>query len=452
MTSIRRYLLVALLGAVTAVMLLGAFAMYRMAREEANEIFDYHLRQVALSLRGQTFESAVMPKGEAGEEDFDFVIQVWDREGVRLYYSHPHSVLPDHAQLGLSTLQARDGAWRVFTTRLRGQTIQVAQPMSVRNELAAEAALRTLMPFFFLLPVLGVLIWVIVGRGLAPLARITHAVTVRTPAALHPLSEQRAPEEVQPLVHALNDLLARLKSTMDAQRVFIADAAHELRTPLAALQLQVQLVKRATDARERAETLAELEQGLQRAIHAVQQLLTLARQEPGAIERLFAPVKLGELVRLVVAEHVRLAEARQIDLGVSSVDDKVLVQGDADALRILIANLVENAIRYTPAGGKVDVSVGIDEGRPFAEVADTGPGIPPEDRERVFDRFYRRAGAEESGTGLGLAIVKAIAERHGAIVTLDEARGGGLRVCVKFAAKPLNEPEVSLMDIKSTST
>ncbi|MEQ6342592.1 MAG: ATP-binding protein [Gammaproteobacteria bacterium] len=434
MTSIRRYLLVALLVAVTTVMLLGAFAMYRMAREEADEIFDYHLRQVALSLRDQAFESAVAPKGEADEEDFDFVIQVWDREGVRLYYSHPHSALPDHAQLGFSTIQARDGAWRVFTAQLRGQTIQVAQPMSVRNELAAEAALRTLMPFFILLPVLGVLIWVVVGCGLSPLAQIAQAVTARTPAALDPLSEQRAPEEVQPLVHALNDLLARLKSAMEAQRDFIADAAHELRTPLAALQLQVQLVKRATDAQERTETIAELEQGLQRTIHAVQQLLTLARQEPGEVERPFAPVKFGELVRLVVAEHIRLAEARQIDLGVSSADNNVLVQGDADALRILIANLVENAIRYTPAGGKVDVSVGIEEGRPFAEVADTGPGIPPEDRERVFDRFYRRAGTEETGSGLGLAIVKAIAESHGATVTLGETSGGGVRARIEFVA------------------
>lgn len=412
-------------------MLLGAFATYHMAREETNEIFDYHLRQIALSLRGQSFENIPLSVAEAGEEDFDFVIQVWDRKGARLYFSHPHGILPDHAQPGFATVQAGDGAWRVFTTQARGQIIQVAQPMSVRNELAAEAALRILIPFFVLLPALGILVWLVVGRGVAPLARLAQAVAMRTPAALEPLSEQQTPAEVQPLLHALNDLLSRLKTAMEYQRAFIADAAHELRTPLAALQIQVQLVKRATDARERSEAVAELEQGLRRATHTVQQLLTLARQEPGTIERPFEPVKLGELASLVIADHIRLSEAKQIDLGASFVDNNTLVQGDADALRILLANVIENAIRYTPAGGKVDVSVGIDEERPFVEVTDSGPGIPPEDHKRVFDRFYRRAGTEESGSGLGLAIVKAIAERHGAEVTLGKANGG-LRVRVEF--------------------
>lgn len=436
MKSIRRDLLLALLGAMSIVILLGAFVTYRVAQGEVNEIFDYHLRQIALSLRDQAFQNAP-PASITGGEDFDFVIRVWDRAGVTVYYSRPHRVLPDLARLGFSNVETPEGAWRVFAIQHRDETIEVAQPMRVRRGLAATAALRTLTPFLALLPALGLLIWVIVGRGLRPLTRIAQSVVARTPSSLDPLREEAAPEEVQPLVHALNGLLERLKAALEAQRAFIADAAHELRTPLAALQLQVQLVERAALDEERVAAIAELKRGLRRAIHAVHQLLTLARQEPGAGEYPLTPVRLADAARSVVADHVPLAEAKLIDLGLSSADEAAVVPGNADALRILMANLVGNAVRYTPRGGKVDVSVGLDRGRPYLEVSDTGPGIPAAERQRVFDRFYRRsetAEMAEAGSGLGLAIVKTIADRHGAVVSLDNADGGGLRVRVAFHA------------------
>jgi two-component system OmpR family sensor kinase len=316
-------------------------------------------------------------------------------------------------------------------------TISVAQPMRVRNQLAADAAWSTLKPFFVLLPVLGVLIWVLVSRGLRPLGRIARSVQARTPDSLEPLQEVDAPDEVKPLVFSLNDLLARLKSALDAQRAFVADAAHELRTPLTALQLQVQLVERAESDEGRAAALGELKNGLQRTIHAVQQLLTLARQEPGAAEYRIAAVSLASLVRGAVLEHQRLAEAKSIDLGATQTDEAALVSGDADALRILLANLVSNALRYTPSGGRVDVSCGSREGVAFVDVADSGPGIPAVERERVFDRFYRRGGdsADSStGSGLGLSIVRTIADRHGAQVSLDDSESGGLLVQVSFPA------------------
>jgi len=433
--SIRHQLLLALLSTLTVALLLGAFATYRTARNEADTIFDYHLRQLALSLRDQALENTAPPAFEAESETRDFAIQVWSEDGIRLYFSHPRDVLPDQARLGFATIDTDHGRWRVFGIQQRGHTIQVAQPMRVRDQLALTAALGTVAPYLLLLPALGIVIWVVVGRGLSPLNSVAQAVATRSATALDPLPEHAVPSEAMPLVRSLNDLLVRLRSALDAQRAFIADAAHELRTPLTALQLQVQLSERATNETERADALAELKRGLQRATHSVQQLLTLARQEPGAVERTAAPVSLAELAGIVVGEHVALAEAKGIDLGIEAAREDAVVEGDAEGLRILLANLVSNAIRYTPAGGKVDVSVGQDDQGPFLEVCDSGPGIPISDRERVFDRFYRRSGENEEGSGLGLAIVQTIAARHGAAVSLEDADPGGLRVHVRFRAR-----------------
>jgi two-component system OmpR family sensor kinase len=432
MKSIRHQLLVALLSAISLTTLLGALATYRTARAEANAMFDYHLRQLALSLRNQVFENGPRRDFRIEEDAQDFSVQIWSPDGTRIYLSHPRQELPRQTPIGFATIDSGHGQWRVFGMQQGGQTIQVAQPMLLRDQLALAAALRTVAPFLLMLPILGVLIWVVVGRGLRPLDAVARAVSTRTPVALEPLPQVHAPSEVLPLLLALNDLLARLKRALDAQREFIADAAHELRTPLAALTLQVQLAERAGDAAARAEAFAEVKGGLQRATHSVQQLLTLARQEPGGGDRPLAPVALSELVAGVIAAHLPLAEARRIDLGAMPTTGEAVVDGEEEALRILVSNLVSNAVRYTPHGGKVDVTVGAGADGPFIDVCDTGPGIPVEERERVFDRFYRRAQNDEAGSGLGLAIVRRIAERHRASVVLDEAPLGGLRARVQF--------------------
>lgn len=428
MNSIRRHLLLALLGTLGAAMLLAGWATYRTALDEAGELFDYHLEQIALSLRDQRFEGGA--QALASDERLDYVIRVWDQNGLTVFYSRPHYTLPELTRLGYSTTETEEEAWRLYAIQYRGLTIAVAQPIRVRNQLAAAAAWRTLLPFFVLLPVLGLLTWWLVGRGLRPLGRLAQSVQARTPDSLDVLPAGDVPEEVRPLVDSLNDLLTRLKVALDAQRAFVGDAAHELRTPLTALQLQTQLVERASSESDRTVALADLKQGLQRATHTVQQMLTLARQEPEAAAVEFADVRLAEVVRESVTEHLRLAEARHIDLGVVQADEAAVVRGDAGALKILLANLIGNALRYAPEGGRVDVSCLMTDGVGCLEVADNGPGIPPEDRQRVFDRFYRRGSG--SGAGLGLAIVQTIARRHGAAVALGDADGGGLKVRVTF--------------------
>lgn len=436
MKSIRRQLLVALLSAMTLTTLFGALATYKTARDEANAMFDYQLRQLALSFRDQSVQDARTRELTIDEDAQDFSIQIWRPDGTRIYLSHPRRELPHQAPIGFATVDTDHGKWRVFGLQQGGQTIQVAQPVQVRDQLALAAALRTVAPFLLMLPMLGVLIWVMVGRGLRPLAAVARAVTTRTAVALDPLPDNRVPAEVVPLVLALNDLLARLKRALEAQREFIADAAHELRTPLTALSLQLQLAERAPDSLSRADAFAELKRGIERATHAVQQLLTLARQEPGGGDRPTMPVRLDDLVASVIVDHQPLAEARQIDLGMVATGQTAVVDGEQDALRILITNLVSNAVRYTPPGGKVDVAIGEDDAAPFIEVCDSGPGIPLEERERVFDRFYRRAQSDEPGSGLGLAIVKTIAERHQARVLLGDAALGGLRARVEFGRPP----------------
>lgn len=431
MKSIRRTLLVTLLVGMSTVMVIGAYATYRVARNEANTIFDYYLRQIALSFRDQRFK--LNPRiNIPDEKDFDFVIRVWNVDGVTVYYSRPHRSLPNLTKLGYSTVKTPDGTWRVYAIQYLDETVEVAQPVSVRDSQAASAALRTLTPFMFLLPLLGLLIWFIVDRGLRPLTQLTRAVLTRTPNSLDPLDEATSSKEVQPLILALNELLARLQSALEVQRAFIADAAHELRTPLTALQLQIQLVERAQDGKQRDAAISELKAGLERTTHVIQQLLTLARQDPANLDNSTELVDLIALIHDIVIQHQPLAQAKQIDLGISRAPEQATLLCNSDSLRILLANLVSNALRYTPAGGKVDIFISQD---PHCQISicDSGPGIPDEEKTRVFDRFYRRSGNAESGSGLGLAIVKSIADRMRATITLKDNPGGGLCASIDFS-------------------
>jgi signal transduction histidine kinase len=341
--------------------------------------------------------------------------------------------MPGRSSPGFATIDTPSGRYRVFSVIAGGQLVQVGQPLALRNELAARLAASTVLPLAIIAPLFALVVWVALRRGLAPLARVAAAVQKRAPGQLAPLAASGWPREVAPLVEALNGLLARLSRALDAQRAFVADAAHELRSPLTALSLQAQLAERATGDAERAGALAELRGGLARATRMVEQLLALAREEPGVAERPLVPVALAPVAREVVATFAPLASARSIDLGLERADEAV-VAGDADALATLLANLVDNAIRYTPVGGRVDVLVEAGPA-PKIVVRDDGPGVPASERSRLFERFVRGHDAAAPGSGLGLAIVERIATRHGARVTLDDGIGGrGLSVAVAFPA------------------
>ena len=434
--SIRRQLLVWLLGSATLAVAAGAVSTYLVARKQANELADYQLQQMALSFRDHALASGLIPHEDEDGPGLEVLVQIWNQEGVRLYLSHPRSGIPDRAQLGFADVATPQGRWRVYSVQVRDHVIQVAQPHSVRNRIAATVALRTAWPLAAVLPLLGLLIWFTVGKGLSPLERLARDVGRRSPDALDPLPQRGLPEEVQPLVKSLNDLLQRLERALQTQRAFVADAAHELRTPLTALRLQAQVAERATDQAERGEALGSLKQGVERASHLVQQLLTIAREEDLPAKGEPGAVRLDELARDVVAEFTPLAQTRGVDLGLARVE-AVTAAGAPAALRTLLSNLVDNAVRYTPAPGRVDVAAFRDGTQAALEVSDSGPGIPPEERTRVFDRFYRRAGETTDGSGLGLAIVKQIVTRHGGTITLeDSGSAGGLKVALRLLLAP----------------
>ena len=430
MTSIRTRLLLALFALVASISLLAGALTYKRVLAETSTLFDYQLRQMALSLSNQV---SLTPRLELppAQGKVDFVVQISDPLGADVYLSRPGLPLIDRTILGYADLELQGKPWRVYGLQTLGGVIQIAQPIQVRESLARAAALRVVIPLLLLFPVLGVAIAWLVRSGLQPLQRVAAEVQSRDEHSLEPVSATRLPTEIAPLIGGLNRLLARLAAAFATQRAFIADAAHELRSPLTAVRMQLQLLDRAPDERARLDARANLGAAVERAGHLIEQLLTLARSEPREAHSAWTQIALETVAAAGVADCHALAQARNIDLGLDAQPD-VLVKGDAEALRVLVRNLVDNAVRYTPVGGKVEVQTRNTPEAPVLDVMDTGPGIPLAARERVFDRFYRRSTAPEGGSGLGLAIVKAIAERHGARVTLGDAPGGGLHVSVAF--------------------
>jgi two-component system OmpR family sensor kinase len=434
--SLRGRLLWLLLAAISIAAIVQASVAYRTALGDADQIFDYHMQQMALTLRSSAplanQEGRADVAAEAGNNDL--VVQVWTPDGVQVFRSESRARLPQRAVLGFSNVEANGTTYRIFSIQTSTQTVQVAQDMAVRRNMAGNLALRTVAPIALMLPLLMLVVWWVVSGSLAPVARVEAQLAARQADDLSPVSEAGLPDEVRPLVRELNLLFGRVGTAFEAQQHFVANAAHELRTPLAALKLQAVSLERAGNEEARAVAVGRLGAGIERATRLVEQLLVLARQQASAAGDVGAqPVALAELARRTLAEMVGVAQAKGVDLGLAHADELSVV-GQPEALAILIRNLVENAVKYTPAGGTVDLSVRALAGRASLSVEDSGPGIAADERERVFDRFYRIAGSEGAGSGLGLAIVKAIAERHGATLALGQSeRLGGLCARVDFA-------------------
>ncbi|MDT3679093.1 MAG: ATP-binding protein [Burkholderiaceae bacterium] len=431
-SSIRTRLLLSLLPLFILAEAVIGTVTYRYVLRDSHELFDYHLRQMALSLRDQ---GAVLPPPGPPEdrEQFDFVVQIWSADGSKIYLSHTRSRarLPERATLGFSDVVTGGERWRVYSTLARGRVIQVGQPFEVRERIAAAAALRSLTPLLFFAPLVALAIWWLVGKSLVPVEQIATELRRRDANRLDPVPEADIPVEVEPMVTSLNGLLGRLRASFAAQRAFVADAAHELRTPIAALKLQAGLMARARDDRARAEALCELNAGIDRSAHLVDQLLTLARSEPQARATPEERIDLARVARAVVAEMTPLAVARGSKIEFDA-PDALALRGDASALHSLLRNLVDNALRHTPAGSRVAVGIEIDDDLACISVDDDGPGIAVEERERVFDRFYGRTAGGDGGSGLGLAIAKAVIDRHAGRIELDRSPLGGLRVLVQL--------------------
>lgn len=450
--SIRRRLLVVLLPAIAIGWLVSAVLSYCDTLHEQGEVFDAQLAQAAKVLLLLTVheeqESALKPskKGLEGMEDsrvtqvshpyeHRLIFQVWslpDRTLV-LHSENAPSMALSSLPSGYSNARIGDKRWRVFavTDKEHGVQVEVAENYGRREALAQTIAIRALIPLFVMLPILALVLWFSVGRALLPVRRLASEVKHRRPTNLGPVRADDAPLEIMPLVESLNTLLDRVQRTFENERRFTADAAHELRTPLAGIKTQAQVAMRDTDAARRRQALEMLTKGVDRTTRVIEQLLTLARLDPetGLVDP--RPVRLGRIVSEVAADLAPMALAKQIDIGVTDHGGGEIV-AHADAVAILVRNLVDNALRYTPHGGTVELEIADRRGYAVLSVSDSGPGIPEDERPRVLERFYRSAQATDTGSGLGLSIVRRIAQLHRATIELHAARLGGLQVDVSF--------------------
>ncbi|RJF96160.1 ATP-binding protein [Noviherbaspirillum saxi] len=405
----------------------------REAMQEANKLFDYHMKQMAFALKDTGLDDTEWYTSSKPSTNFDFVIQIWSDDGVRVFQRRPYLFLPQQAEVGFSTVSLNNGDWRVYAIEHQARRIQVAQKMETRRDRAISLAVHSLWPIIPVSLLLFAVAWWVVTSALSPLNRIGHDLAHRNADSLAPVSDEGVPREVSLLVAELNSLLGRMANALRSQQHFVADAAHELRSPLTALKLQLQTLTRAKDEAARTQAVARLQGGVERASRLVEQLLALARQDPLSDSPPQAPVRLSACMENAISDVGPLASSRNVEIRLGDVAD-ISVSGNAEALRIMIRNLIDNAVRYAPHDGTVAIAISFENARVMLTVEDSGPGISEENRLRVFDRFYRVPGTSAGGSGLGLAIVKAIADRHDATVHLGHSRLGGLKVDIMMSA------------------
>lgn len=421
--------------AILVVAIVAGVFSFLSAFDEAHELQDDVLRQVAQLMDRQRLSPGA-PATDSRPKDAD--------EESRVIVQHLGETNPSAASVeaggplslpttladGLHTLEAGGETFRVLVkTTAAGERIAVAQEAGFRNEIARDGALRAVMPFLLLVPVLLLIVADLVRKLFQPIAVLSREIDQRAEQELHPVEDRNLPVEVRPFVVAINRLLARVGQSMESQRRFVADAAHELRSPLTALSLQAERLADAEMSGLARERLTVLRQGIERGRSLLDQLLTLAKAQSAA-DLPQSPVSIQGVYRRVLEDLMPLAEVKHIDIGVEGTQDAEVLASELDMIA-LIKNLVDNAIRYTPDGGRVDLSVGVSEGKAELRIQDSGPGIPLAERDRVFDPFYRTLGSEQIGSGLGLSIVQTIANRIGAEIRLgftDESQQTGLNV------------------------
>lgn len=426
--SLRRRLLLLLVAAAALATSLQAANAYRTAIRQADALFDSQLQALARSL-----EAGVPVPGMAMEPGLS--VQIWGPGGVLLFELGP-ARLPGPAVIGFSEATVQGVRYRVYSVAASGRAVQVAQDLDRRSRRARELAVDAAVPVAALGMLLMLAVWFVIERSLAPIERLRRQVAARKADVMTPLPTDGLPGEVRPLVGELNQLLARMGEAVQAQQRFVADAAHELRSPLTALRLQVQSLRRDLAGPEREAAIGRMEEGVGRAVALVNQLLVLAREEgTGSVP--VTQVLLEDVCRDATSDVLPAAQARRIDLGLHAPGaGPVVVRGDPESLRTLVRNLLDNSVKYTPEGGRVDILLALEEApdqAPVLAVEDSGPGIAAADQDRAFERFHRGHTPDVSGSGLGLAIVAAVARRHAAEVRLGRSeRLGGLRVEVRF--------------------
>ena len=434
--SIRRRLMLGLGILITVTSFIETGVAYDVALREVDGIADTHMAQMARALRHDRFERSAprLPTPEGKDETNSFKIQITPiPEGEFPFPSRDNG----NIMRGYSMRDIGGKSYRIYTTYSRSNKIEVMHDMALRSASARELALRIMLPFFIISPLMLLCVWLGISLSLRPLFTSRNEIGKRDANDLSPLSVAGVPMELLPFVNEINALFARVSNAFIAQKNFVADAAHELRSPLAALRLQVQGLQKAGSDETRNTAAERLTAGIDRASRLVEQMLILAREE--SAERLHEEVDLSALTRLAISDVLPLSQVRGIDIGaklpLKANDQDSKTKGNPEALRIMVCNILDNAVKYAPLQGIVDVSLQRNQDGLILRVEDNGPGVSEEDRLRIFERFHRSAETSSTtiGSGLGMAIVKAIADAHNVSIDITQSSElGGLAVTLHF--------------------
>ncbi|QTD94253.1 ATP-binding protein [Burkholderia anthina] len=441
MRSIRQRLTLLVLSGVVVVWAYSLVSSYRQAIHEAEEWDDARIEQIAKAFTVlnasdlPVFADTVLGSSEDDDGDNDasprMLYQVSDAGGRILAAS------PELASLDLPVFPAAtssrvgDAKWHAYalTDAARGRTVRIFEQRTHRSDLSAEVARRVARPLAFALPVLAVLIWLAIGRSLTPLRTVSEAIDARSPDGLDAIGTTGIPDEVRPLVAALNTLLQRLRDSLDRERAFTSDAAHELKTPLAALKVQAQVALTARDPDRQRRAMQRVVEGVDRSTHLADQLLALARLDE-TVQLPGEDIDLARVVQTCINDYQARADRKQMLL-ISHVDGPVVAHAPSTLVRVLLDNLVDNAIKYGREQGNIEIASWQGTGSVSLQVCDDGPGVPDEDLSRLQDRFFRGVDHDETGSGLGLSIVaRIVAKLGGSLRYTGGLNGGGFGVCV----------------------
>lgn len=430
--SIRGRLFWSLLLAIVVLGTSASVVTYQRAESDVNELFDNEMKQMTHALGMHISAHPELAQEPLLQEENHLLTQVWGPKGELLASSHGHRGPKQLLAPGFSEVTGSGERWRTYTARAGEYTLQVAQPVAYRQQKAAKIAFNAVVPVAAIVPIGGLIIWLGIGYGLRPLRHITREVQTRDPKSLAPITLGALPSEVAPLVRSLNELMARVDHALELERQFIADASHELRTPVTALGLQLDLLESARTAAEREESIRDVRQGIRRMEHLIEQILTLARLDPDIAANI-ENIDLARFLEETHSDFLHVAALKSINFRLS-IHARPNIRGEVPSLRALVHSLMDNALRYTPEGGEVSIALETAGSKAAIIITDSGPGIPEPLRDQVFERFFRaHADGNDNGTGLGLAIAKRAAERLNVRVQLqDRPHGDGLIALVEF--------------------
>lgn len=427
----KRLFLGLLIGATFSISLITLILFFEI-KDEVYEIMDYQMEQLAFMHRLQNYPRQINTKSGFEEDKIDSLVQIWDKSTTLIYSSDSSLSFPITTQSGFSIITWKGEKWRILLEKGQ-ETIQIVQAMKLREKVIFSITTKFIFIMLIFLFFLGGWVLLVIKISFNPLNNVRKQIGERKASLLTPIYDKNVPEEIRPLIKELNSLLSRLDKALKKQKRFLADAAHELRTPITALDLQIQNARYATSEEERTLVIQKLKRGINRASAVINQLLAISRMESDFLENEVMSIDIEELISRVLLDYSMIAAEQNITITFQPQRGATLLQGNAKSLEVMLSSLLDNAIKYSPSKANIWIYTLRNTNGVTISIIDQGPGIPTEERKKVFERFYRYKGESVQGSGLGLSIVKDIADFHDATISLEDGFDGkGLKVSVFF--------------------